>query len=84
MGLISYATQLRQDLTTRLDFLHAQSVNAPPGIEKLPAELRVRSLSRSGKVVSRIFPRHDCWEREPLEQFIRQLRQVDLKVTGSC
>lgn len=83
VGLISYANRLRTDLATQLGFLHAQTAVPPPGLEQLPAELRVRSLSQSGKVVSRIFPRHDCWEREPLEQFIRQLRRVDGQVTGS-
>jgi len=83
VGLISYASRLRNDLESQLRFLHAQTTVPPPDLDKLPPELRVRSLSQSGKVVSRIFPRHDCWEREPLEQFIRQLRRVDSQVTGS-
>ena len=50
----------------------------------VPAQLRSRFVSRDGqKFLLQIYPKEDVWEREPLTEFIRQLRTVDPDVTGS-
>jgi len=82
-GVILFVDQFTGDLESRLHFLHSQQANAPKGLEQLPQELRSRSISSRGRLVVRVFPKYDCWQREHLEQFVRQLRRVDPQVTGT-
>lgn len=82
-GVRAFANHLSADLEARLRFLQTQRAVPPAGLNQLPRELLSRSRSEHGRLVVRIFPKHDCWEREALEQFVRQLRQVDPKVTGT-
>lgn len=59
----------------------------PPGpitLADIPPQLKDRFVSRDGqKFLLQIYPKQNIWEREPLEEFISQLRQVDPDVTGS-
>ena len=60
------------------------SPSGPITFSDVPAQLRSRFVSRDGqKFLLQIYPKKDVWEREPLEEFIRQLRSVDPDVTGS-
>ena len=50
----------------------------------VPPQLRSRFVSRDGqRFLLQIYPKENIWEREPLTEFIRQLRTVDPDVTGS-
>ncbi len=50
----------------------------------VPSQLRSRFVSRDGqRFLLQIYPKENIWEREPLTEFIRQLRTVDPDVTGS-
>ena len=50
----------------------------------VPPQLRSRFVSSDGqRFLLQIYPKEDIWEREPLTEFIRQLRTVDPDVTGS-
>ncbi len=82
-GVRSFANHLSRDLEARLGFLQTQQARPPGGLAQLPKELLSRSISERGRLVIRVFPKQDCWEREALEQFVRQLRQVDPQVTGT-
>ena len=82
-GVLSFVNQFSADLESRLHFLHSQQAKAPRGMEQLPQELRSRSISARGRLIVRVFPKYDCWQREHLEQFVRQLRRVDPQVTGT-
>ena len=59
----------------------------PPGpitMADVPAQLKNRLISRDGtKYLLQIYPKKSIWDREPLEEFIGQLRQVDPDVAGS-
>lgn len=59
----------------------------PPGpiaLADVPAQLKNRFVSQDGKkFLLQIYPKKNIWDREPLEEFISQLRQVDADVTGS-
>jgi predicted RND superfamily exporter protein len=55
----------------------------PISLADIPVQLRRRFVSTDGKkFLLQIYPRKNIWEREPLEEFISQLRQVDPDVTG--
>ncbi|MCS6924322.1 MAG: MMPL family transporter [Candidatus Binatia bacterium] len=59
----------------------------PPGpvtLADIPPQLARRFVSNDGsKFLLQIYPKKNVWEREPLEEFVTQLRQVDPDVTGS-
>lgn len=59
----------------------------PPGpitLADVPPQLKSRFVSKDGqKFLLQIYPKKNIWNREPLEEFISQLRQVDSDVTGS-
>jgi len=60
---------------------------SPPGpitLGDIPTQLKDRFVSQDGKkFLLQIYPKKNIWDREPLEEFISQLRQVDPDVTGS-
>jgi hypothetical protein len=49
----------------------------------LPPALRDRFIGVSGKHLLQVYPKKDVWGRENQEQFVRELRRVDPKVTGT-
>ena len=50
----------------------------------VPPQLRSRFVSRDGqRFLLQVYPKENIWEREPLTEFVRQLRTVDPDVTGS-
>ena len=59
----------------------------PPGpitLADIPPQLKNRFVSQDGKkFLLQIYPKKNIWDREPLEEFISQLRQVDPDVAGS-
>ena len=60
------------------------SPDGPITFADVPPQLRSRFVSRDGqKFLLQVYPKEDVWEREPLTEFIRQLRTVDPDVTGS-
>lgn len=78
-----YQLELFEDLHQQLGFLEKQRAQPPLILEELPPALRNRSISTQGRYCIRIFPAHDCWERESLEAFCHSLEKVDPQVTGS-
>ncbi|MGE0491470.1 MAG: MMPL family transporter [Vulcanimicrobiota bacterium] len=79
----AFEGHLLSDLRDSLEGLKAQTAAGPLTLEDLPTTLRARYLGRSGRLLLRIQPRHDLWQREQLEDFLAQLHQVDPGVTGS-
>ncbi|MGE0826882.1 MAG: MMPL family transporter, partial [Candidatus Binatia bacterium] len=58
--------------------------SGPITLDDIPSQLKSRFVSADGqKFLLQIYPKKDIWNREPLEEFIGQLRQVDPDVTGS-
>jgi len=58
--------------------------SGPISFADVPLQLKSRFVSRDGtKFLLQIYPKHNIREREQLEEFISQLRQVDPDVTGS-
>ena len=48
----------------------------------LPAILRDRFISKSGRYLVQIYPKGDVWDDAPLHRFVTALRTVDPDVTG--
>lgn len=58
-------------------------MGAPPlEIGTLPASLRDRYVGESGRLLLRVYPRGDIWDRGATARFIEALRRVDPDVTG--
>jgi len=51
-------------------------------VNEVPREIRDRFLAPDGTYAVYAFPKVDIWERQPLEQFVSQLRTVSPDVTG--
>jgi uncharacterized protein len=73
------------DFQNKWALLH-NNVN-PPGpitLADIPLQLKSRFVSQDEKkFLLQIYPKKNIWDREPLEEFISQLRQVDADIAGS-
>lgn len=81
-ALESFENALAEDLASLLELLQAQRVGAVITPDELPASVRERNVGQTGRLMMRISPREDIWDREPLERFVQSLRTVDPEVTG--
>lgn len=71
------------DLRGILEFLKAQRAEPPVTFQLLPKEVAVRSIGKSGKILLRVYPKHDVWERENLTPFVTELQSVDPDIIGT-
>lgn len=56
----------------------------PITLADVPAQLKSRFVNSDGtRFLLQIFPKKNVWEKEPQEEFVQQLRQVDSDVTGN-
>lgn len=63
--------------------LASQDASHRPRVEDLPEALRDRFMGRTGKFLIQVYPRENVWERGPQEAFIREVRSVDPRATGT-
>jgi predicted RND superfamily exporter protein len=80
-GLSHFFGEFKQDLTSRREWLAAQREEPVPQWNQLPPELMSRYHQGSLWLI-KIYPKKDVWEKEPLEEFMRELSTVDAQVTG--
>lgn len=92
--LRSLATRLESDPTGTLaaiDRVIAQAASAAKLMVEgdqdtlrnaLPAAVRARYVSPSGKLLVSLIPSGDTWELEPLKRFVQAMRRVDPNATG--
>lgn len=71
------------DVQETLGSVRDQDDSGPLRIEDLPAQLRNRFVGKTGKHLVQVYPREDVWDRGAQEAFVRELRTVDPKVTGT-
>ena len=74
---------LRDDVVAKLDQLKANLDPRPLALRDVPEELARKFLAPSGRLLMRIYPAIDTWNRDGAREFVRQLRTVDPAVTGS-
>jgi uncharacterized protein len=84
-ALEGFQRSLFLDFQDQWDLL--RSNQDPPGpitLADVPEGIKSRMISQDGKkYLIQIYPREFIWDRAPLEEFIRQLHEVDPDVAGS-
>ena len=82
-GLTIYESNLVRDFTEKLRFLQRNVAPRVVTLADVPAELRRKFVSESGRLLLQIHAKVDVWDREPGRQFVTELRSVDPDVTGT-
>ena len=82
-GLTNFQRHFFQDLDGMVEFLKQQDPDPRMTLEDLPPNLKLRSVGRTGKLVLRIYPKKNIWEREALEEFVGQVRATDPQSIGA-
>ena len=81
--LADFQQALFNDVRETFEAIQNQDDSGPMRAEDLPEALRNRFIGVHGKLLLQVFPKKDVWERKEQEEFIRDLRQVDKRVTGT-
>ena len=82
-GLDAFQRDFFVDLRGMVEFLKAQRSGPPIQLRDLPPELKIRGIGVTGKILLRIYPKFNVWEREPQERFALDLQKVDGNVIGT-
>jgi hopanoid biosynthesis associated RND transporter like protein HpnN len=82
-GLTTFQHNFFRDLDDMVEFLRQQDPDPRMSLEDLPGNLRLRSIGRTGKLVLRIYPQQNIWEREALDKFVAQVRATDASAIGA-
>jgi hypothetical protein len=82
-SLAVYQRQLYAGLHEQLDMMAHQETERLLTPENAPFELRRVLLGRTGKLLLRVFPRENIWERPALDAFVNDLRSVAPQATGT-
>lgn len=80
-ALVVFQEEVRADLDQTLEFLRKQKAE-PPRLEQLPAELRLRYVSRDGYFRQNIQPVKNIWQKDNLDEFLKQVKSIDPNVMG--
>jgi hopanoid biosynthesis associated RND transporter like protein HpnN len=80
--LTRYEMSFFSDLQAQLELLATQS-DRPMQIEDIPPDIRRMLVGHTGKLLLRVFPAENIWERGPLEQFVKQVQSVAPNATGT-
>ena len=81
--LAKYEQRFYGDLQAQLQLMSDQVVDRPMNISDVPSEVRQMLVGRTGKLLVRVFPKENIWEREPLVRFVREVQSVAPKATGT-
>lgn len=82
-GLTTFQVDFFSDLREMVKFLKAQRSGPPITLQELPEQLRSRGLGLTGKIMLRVYPRYNVWEREPLSRFVEEVQKVDPRSVGT-
>lgn len=80
--LAAFGRRLGADFAEKVRLLRGSAEAPPLTTATLPASLRSRFVGESGRLLLRVYPRGDIWDREATSRFIEALRRVDSDVTG--
>ncbi len=81
--LVAYDETIFKPLRTDLAWLREQKVDRAITLEDVPTALQKRLIGKDNKLLVQVFSSEDIWEREPLVNFLAQVRSVDPDVTGT-
>jgi hopanoid biosynthesis associated RND transporter like protein HpnN len=79
----SFQQALASDLIDRLRTLRDVSHPQPPRLSDLPSALTSRFVGKHGKFALRIYGKGNTWNTAELDQFAKDIRRVDPRVTGN-
>ena len=75
--------QLYRDFVRSFQRLQANLSPKRAGLDEVPAELKNRYYSSTGRFLLQIHPSVNIWDRQGAERFVTELRRVDPEVTGT-
>jgi hypothetical protein len=78
-----YQGALFDDVRKTFDAIRSQDDQERLQVSDLPETLRRRFIGVTGKLILQVYPKKNVWERGAQEEFVRQLRQVDKRATGT-
>jgi hypothetical protein len=82
--MAQYQRLFYADLQAQLQLMAQQVVDRPMTLDDVPREIRGMLQSKSSrKFLIRVFPRHNIWDRAPLERFVADVQSVAPKATGT-
>jgi len=81
--LAKFQQALFNDVRQTFVSIQQQDISGKMTADDLPPTLRNRFIGVTGNHLLQIYPKHDIWERKAQEEFVRDLRKVDLRATGT-
>jgi predicted RND superfamily exporter protein len=81
--MLQYQSAAAGDLLSRLQVLKSMAIPEPPTIEDLPESLVERFVGKRGKHLMRIYTTANIWNMDEMEKFVKAVRDIDPKATGS-
>ncbi len=81
--LAAFQQALFNDIQETFRALREQDDTTGMRAQDLPAGLRNRFVGVTGKYLLQVYPKTDVWQRDNQEQFVKELRTVDPRVTGT-
>jgi len=81
--LAAFQQALFGDLRETFTVLRNQDTSGPLRAADLPVALRDRFVGVTGKHLVQVYPRHDVWQRDYQEAFVKEVRAVYPEMTGT-
>ena len=81
--LAEFQRALFTDVHQTFHALQSQDASGPLTVADLPPPIKTRFVGVTGKLLIQVYPKKDLWERAHQIEFIRDLRKVAPKVTGT-
>lgn len=81
-----FSEELFKDYRKKIDALKISAHPSPVKIEDLPPLLKKRFLGKTNanQFLLLVYPNINIWERDAMEEFLRDLRKIDPNVTGNA
>jgi len=81
--LAEFQQSLFIDVRETFESIRDQDNSGPLRAQDLPDPIRNRFVGVTGKQLLQVYPKKDVWDRDAQEEFIRDLRKIDERVTGT-
>jgi hopanoid biosynthesis associated RND transporter like protein HpnN len=82
-GVTAFQKNLFGDLHDMLDFLKSQRAEPQVTLDQLPKQIKERSVGLTGKILLRIYPQGNPWDRDFLTIFVHDIQSVDKDTIGT-
>jgi predicted RND superfamily exporter protein len=82
--LKKFSRALFTDYRNKIADLKRSVHPTPVQLEEIPQDLKDRFISTDGKYLLLVYPSINIWEREAMEKFLYEMRQIDPNVTGNA